>query len=116
MSASLSPAVEKVNRMLGLNAVLSRLSKADCSRVFFVFLDTDAEDEGLEGADSELASLLDFAFDASPLVFSFECAGMVFVTTGLAIEDDVARLPLLAHPAPGGKAEPSALGLPGVVS
>ena len=79
----------------------------------------DAEDDGRDGADSELASLLDFPFDASPPDLSLPCARVVFVTTGLAIEDDVPRLPLrtaFAHPAAGGKADASALGLLGLVS
>lgn len=91
MSSSLKPAVEKLNLMFGLNATLRRLSKAACSRVFFSFFEVDAADGGREDVASELASLLDLAFEASPPeLLSFDCAGTVFVATGLATEDEVA--------------------------
>lgn len=60
----------------------------------------DVDEAGLDGPDSELA------FGGSGLVFvSSLCAGRAVVTTGLSIDDDVARLPRLAQFAPAGNAE-----------
>jgi hypothetical protein len=99
--------VEKLNFIFGLNATLSKLWNADCSRVLRTF-EVDADEEGREGAESELVSLIGFTMEGSSSVFSLlDCVGTVFVTMGLATEDDVARLPRLAQFAPAGSAEES---------
>lgn len=95
--------------MLELNAVLSTFSNANCSIDFFGFVVLDATDEGRVEAGSELVSLVDLLFVESPGGLSFDCTGTVFVTTGLSTEDDTAKLPRRAHPAPGGSAELSSL-------
>lgn len=113
MSSSLRPWGAKTNFMFGLNAVLTRLWKGDCSRDFRGF-EMDVDEAGLEGPDSELVS-----FGGSGLVFvSSVRAGRAVVTTGLSIDDDVARLPRLAQFAPAGNAEVSVppAGLSGEVS
>ncbi len=117
ISSSLKPAVEKLKRIFGLNAILRRLSNAACSRDFFGFRMLDADDVGREDGASELTSLLDFAFDVSPADFvSLGWAGTVLVTTGLSIDEEVALLPRRAQLAPAGSADASPPGLPGEVS